>query len=93
MKYYEDLYANPNDPPFAVPPATEPCPLFLHSEVQSALRGTRAATSPGLDGITSDMLRQMPELIPEITALFNQMLKESAVPDNFADSLTYRAAP
>lgn len=41
-----------------------------------------------LDHITSDMLKKAPQLLPDLTHLYNQMLYNTAVPEQFADSLT-----
>ncbi|EYC11015.1 hypothetical protein Y032_0053g2428 [Ancylostoma ceylanicum] len=88
-QFYEELYASTVSVAYHPIPVKDECPPFLEDEVNAALKTMKVGRTPGLDGVTAEMLKWgNTSLVPLITELFNQCLISGAVPEKMADSIT-----
>ena len=87
--FYNNLYKS--DVAIQLIPATvvDQVEDIIPVEVQSAIKEIKSGKSPGADGITAVMLKYgAEELLPILTSLFNQWLRDEDVPDKLPDSTT-----
>ena len=87
-KFYQELYSSRKT---VAPPTefrnTEEVPPFLPEEVSSALNNMKNSKAPGLDGLTSEMIKLGGEqIIKEITELFNKILQSKKIPSKWKEA-------
>lgn len=73
---------------YQYPPPLD-CPEITLSEIERAVRRTAPNKAPGIDGITSGILRQTLDIIlPSLHKLFNACLQLGYCPQHFKDAIT-----
>ncbi|TKR73706.1 hypothetical protein L596_010397 [Steinernema carpocapsae] len=89
--FYNNLYASRIQVEGDATPEEEEddYPAFLQAEIEEAMRQMKTGRSPGQDRVTTEMLKlAKSRILPQLTAILNQCLRNGEVPAEMADSRT-----
>ncbi len=88
--FYQDLYGSTRQHIQEVPSRTTrntKIPPILQSEVEEALNSMKDHKAPGIDEITSDILKQGgEEILQQLTQLFNQISEAQKIPASWKEA-------
>ncbi|KAG7297047.1 hypothetical protein JYU34_019980 [Plutella xylostella] len=88
--FYEQLYSknNTTEEIIAHQRISETIPCILNREVEWAINKLKKGKSSGEDNITNDAILAMIEpLVPHLTKLFNEILEQVVIPEDWSNSL------
>lgn len=88
--FYQDLYSSKIDTQRAeriISPENLDLPYITHREVEEALNEMKKSKAPGIDELTSDILKEGGKAtVVQLAGLYNQILTEKKIPTSWKEA-------